>query len=179
MPAAQRPCMFASLLGVMSLKPAIHASRCGWQTPAMNNVKPPPGWALLGHPSHSGPRREMPHLRAAAHACAHILHLLSYTMQPPPNHLVAQPHALPAGQPAMEAPAPPATTAAAAAQAPSSAAGPPEIRVLEVDAYASVQDLIHAAILSNKGAAALKEVRPSPTAGCTKFMLLLPLPCSV
>ncbi len=30
--------------------------------------------------------------------------------------------------------------------------------MLEVDAYASVQDLIHAAILSNKGAASLKEV---------------------
>jgi hypothetical protein len=34
--------------------------------------------------------------------------------------------------------------------------------VLEVDAYASVQDLIHAAILANKGAASLKEVGGMP-----------------
>lgn len=53
----------------------------------------------------------------------------------------------------MGAAGPPAAAAHAAAAAP-----PPEIRVLEVDAYASVQDLIHAAILSNKGAASLKEV---------------------
>ncbi|PRW33778.1 Winged helix-turn-helix DNA-binding domain [Chlorella sorokiniana] len=57
-----------------------------------------------------------------------------------------------AGQPAMGAGAAPAAAAHAAA------AGPPEIRVLEVDAYASVQDLIHTAILSNQGAASLKEI---------------------
>ncbi|KAI7837834.1 hypothetical protein COHA_008322 [Chlorella ohadii] len=53
----------------------------------------------------------------------------------------------------MGAAGPPAAAAHAAAAAP-----PPEIRVLEVDAYASVQDLIHAAILSNRGAASLKEI---------------------
>lgn len=66
----------------------------------------------------------------------------------------------------MGAPTPPAAAAAAGrasspAAAAAAAGGPPEIRVLEVDAYASVQDLIHAAILSNRGAAALKEVRHS------------------
>lgn len=69
----------------------------------------------------------------------------------------------------MGAPTPPAAAAAAGrasspAAAAAAAGGPPEIRVLEVDAYASVQDLIHAAILSNRGAAALKEVRRSGAA---------------
>lgn len=36
---------------------------------------------------------------------------------------------------------------------------PGEIKVREIDAYASVADLIHAAILANSGAASLKEVR--------------------
>jgi hypothetical protein len=40
-------------------------------------------------------------------------------------------------------------------------ANPPlgEIKVREIEAYASVADLIHAAILANSGAASLKEVR--------------------
>lgn len=44
----------------------------------------------------------------------------------------------------------------------SAGAGPTaaEIKVVEVDAYASVADLIHAAILANGGAASLKEVNP-------------------
>lgn len=33
-----------------------------------------------------------------------------------------------------------------------------EIKVLEVDAFASVQDLIHAAIVANRGSASLKDV---------------------
>lgn len=51
-----------------------------------------------------------------------------------------------------QAPAPPAP-------APAAAPGAAEVRVLEVDAFASVQDLIQAAILANRGAASLKEVR--------------------
>jgi hypothetical protein len=37
---------------------------------------------------------------------------------------------------------------------------PGEIKVREIEAYASVADLIHAAIVANSGAASLKEVRP-------------------
>jgi hypothetical protein len=36
---------------------------------------------------------------------------------------------------------------------------PGEIKVREIEAYASVADLIHAAIVANSGAASLKEVR--------------------
>ena len=39
---------------------------------------------------------------------------------------------------------------------------PPEIKVIELDAYATVADLIHAAVSANDGAAALKEVRHRP-----------------
>lgn len=65
------------------------------------------------------------------------------------------------------APAPPSRLAGAAGAAADAAASPAaEIRVLEVDAFASVQDLIHAAILANKGAASLKEVGGVPALPC-------------